>query len=91
MLVLTRKPGESIVLGNNIKVMVVEIAPGVVRLGIDAPREVSILRAELHGEVQGENLRSMGKERLPNDLLGSLRGRATGRGKPPKNRPDRDR
>lgn len=92
MLVLTRKPGESIVLGNNIRVIVVEIAPGVVRLGIEAPREVSIVRAELHGAVEGENLRSLGKDTLPKDLLGSLRGRVKrGTNKPPRHRPGGER
>ena len=68
MLVLTRKQGESIVVGNQIRVKVVEISPGVVRLGIEAPREVSIVRAELHREVEGENLRSVAGDAPPASL-----------------------
>jgi carbon storage regulator len=58
VLVLSRKLGESLVVGNNIRVVVVEINGGVVRLGIEAPREVSILRAEIHGEIEDQNLRA---------------------------------
>lgn len=47
MLVLTRKMNESIVIGDNIKVMIVGIRGGHVRLGIEAPPEVTVLRDEL--------------------------------------------
>jgi len=48
MLVLTRKPGESIVIGSDIVVKVLEAGPGKVRIGIEAPRNVHVLRGELH-------------------------------------------
>ena len=47
MLVLTRKIGEKIVIGNNVTVTVVRSEDGRVRLGIDAPGDVRILRGEL--------------------------------------------
>lgn len=47
MLVLSRKVGESIVIGNNIEVRVTAIAGNRVRIGIQAPDDVSILRGEL--------------------------------------------
>jgi carbon storage regulator len=47
MLVLTRKLGESIRVGDNISITVVEIERGKIRLGIDAPREVPVFREEL--------------------------------------------
>jgi carbon storage regulator len=47
MLVLTRKPGEKIVIGGNITVVVCELEGNKVRLAIDAPRDVRILRGEL--------------------------------------------
>ncbi len=47
MLVLSRKQWDSIVIDGNIKVTVVEVKGNVVRLGIEAPKEVSILRSEL--------------------------------------------
>jgi len=47
MLVLSRKTGESIVIGNDVEVKVVAIEGNRIRIAIDAPREVSILRGEL--------------------------------------------
>ncbi|MDG4813617.1 carbon storage regulator CsrA [Hydrogenovibrio sp. 3SP14C1] len=47
MLVLTRRAGETLMIGDNIKVTVVGIKSGQVRLGIEAPKEVQIQREEL--------------------------------------------
>ena len=47
MLVLSRKMGEKILIGDQISVAVVRIAPGVVRIGIEAPPGVPIVREEL--------------------------------------------
>ena len=47
MLILQRKPGESLVIGNDITVSIVSVENGRVQLAIDAPREVPILRSEL--------------------------------------------
>ena len=47
MLVLSRKPGERIIIGDDITVTVVRIGPNTVRLGIDAPAHLNIVREEL--------------------------------------------
>lgn len=47
MLVLCRKPGESLLIGKDIKVTVVRIGPNTVRLGIEAPSRMNIVREEL--------------------------------------------
>jgi carbon storage regulator len=47
MLVLSRKPGERILIGDNISITVVRIAPGIVRIGVEAPDGLPILREEL--------------------------------------------
>lgn len=47
MLVLTRKPGEQIVIGGNVVITVLKIGPGRVKLGIKAPDDVDITRTEL--------------------------------------------
>lgn len=52
MLVLGRKPGEYVVIGDNIKVKVVKSEDGHLRLAIDAPREVNIVRGEVYEEEQ---------------------------------------
>jgi carbon storage regulator len=58
MLVLARRPGERIVLAKDIIVTVVAVQGGTVRLGIEAPREVSVLRSELitAGQAQAQAL-----------------------------------
>ena len=47
MLVLSRKTGEKIRIGDNVTVTIVRIGPNNVRLGIDAPRDLNIIREEL--------------------------------------------
>ena len=56
MLVLTRRPGESIVVGEDIVITVIEIKGGQVRIGIDAPRSVEVYREEIYEQVRQENL-----------------------------------
>ncbi|MCC7105648.1 MAG: carbon storage regulator CsrA [Chloroflexi bacterium] len=55
MLVLTRRPGEAILIGPDVEVVVLSADPQQVRLGIRAPREVAVLRRELLQQVQTEN------------------------------------
>lgn len=62
MLVLTRKVGESVIVGNSIRVQVVELSSGSVRLGFDAPSEVSIYREEIYNEIAAANLEAAGDE-----------------------------
>ena len=54
MLVLTRKVGEELVIGDNITVKIVEITSGKVRIAIDAPREVKVDRKEVHDKKELE-------------------------------------
>ena len=53
MLVLSRKVGERILIGDNISVTVVRIAPGIVRIGIDAPAQLPVMREELKENAPG--------------------------------------
>ena len=55
MLILSRKIDESILLGDDIRVKVISIDKGIVKLGIDAPNHVSILREELKLAVEDSN------------------------------------
>lgn len=55
MLVITRKKGESILIGDNIEITVVKTDEGAVKLSISAPKEVTILRKELYMEITEEN------------------------------------
>jgi len=67
MLVLTRKLDESIIIGENIVVKVVSVENGVVKLGIDAPKEVTILRNELLKDVKDMNIKAS-KDVEPKEL-----------------------
>lgn len=58
MLVLTRKVGEQIRIGEDILVTVLDMTKGNVRLGIEAPRQVSIHRHEVYERILDENLRA---------------------------------
>lgn len=55
MLVLSRKKDEKIIIGDQITVMVIEIRGDKVRLGIDAPKEVTVHRQEVYEAIQREN------------------------------------
>ena len=52
MLVLTRRPTESIIIAGNIKITVVSVGPGRVKLGIEAPADVRIDRQEIHDKIE---------------------------------------
>ena len=56
MLVLSRKANESIMIGQDIKVEVLEIRGNVVRLGIKAPREISVVRSELRERLVADEI-----------------------------------
>jgi len=58
MLVLSRRVGESVVIGDEVTVTVLEVRGDVVRIGIDAPRSVSVHRAELLQELADSNQES---------------------------------
>jgi len=55
MLILTRRPGESIAIGDDVLVSVIEVSRTRVRIGIEAPQHVLILRQELREAVKEEN------------------------------------
>ena len=58
MLVLTRRAGESIVIGNEIVVTIVEVRSGQVRLGIQAPRHIEVHRHEIYEQVREANIKA---------------------------------
>lgn len=55
MLIITRKKGESLMIGDDIEIIVSKIDDGSVKIGIKAPRNIEILRKELYEEVEQEN------------------------------------
>lgn len=67
MLVLARKKNESIVINGNIKIVVAQIQGGIVRLGVEAPKEVPVHRKEVYAKLNvkraEKNLNSMNGDR----------------------------
>jgi carbon storage regulator len=59
MLVIGRKKGESLLIGEDIEITIIKIENGSVKIAINAPKEVGILRKELYKEVTDENQRAM--------------------------------
>ncbi|KUO74766.1 MAG: carbon storage regulator [Clostridia bacterium BRH_c25] len=58
MLVLTRKSNESILIGDDIEIVIVEVSEDKVKIGINAPRSTKIFRKELLKQVEDENIKS---------------------------------
>ena len=56
MLVLSRKINQSIVIGDNIEIMLVDIRGDQIKLGINAPKNVRIFRKEVYEEIESQNL-----------------------------------
>lgn len=72
MLVLTRKIGENIRIGNDIVLSVVECSHGCVKLGITAPLSVPIYREELYKRIVEENRASLIKDDMDVNLFNNL-------------------
>ena len=63
MLVLSRKINESIMIGDQVEIKVLEIRDNHIKLGIIAPKNVSIHRQEVFAEIRDENVRAARQER----------------------------
>lgn len=75
MLILRRKAGESLMIGDEVKLTVVDVYEGGVRLAIDAPRSITILRSELIQAADANRDAVAGAEQSgPQELLGLLGG-----------------
>ena len=64
MLVLTRKSGEKLRIGKDIVISVVSKVRGPIKLGIEAPREVSVYREEIYQSVMNANRNSIAKKSI---------------------------
>lgn len=54
MLILTRRIGETLMVGDDVKVTVLNIQGGQVRIGVDAPKQVEVHREEIYKRIQAE-------------------------------------
>jgi carbon storage regulator len=69
MLVLARKPGEAIQIGDGITVHIVEIRGKQVRLGIEAPAEMPVHRIEIHERISARNVQTVDLPRHQNKAV----------------------
>ncbi len=65
MLILTRRVGETFIIGDDIKITVCSVRNGQVRIGIEAPKHVSIHRKEVYERIQREDSSEGDSEELP--------------------------
>jgi carbon storage regulator len=76
MLVLTRKLGESIRIGDNIVVKIVDLDNRQVKIGIEAPRNIAVNREEIYERIQNENVAaSSSQDEALKGIADALRGR----------------
>jgi carbon storage regulator len=70
MLIITRRPGEKIMLGDDTVIEVIEVSGSSVRIGIDAPRSIPVYREEIWRSVKEENAAAAQSDAavLPSDL-----------------------
>ncbi|MBU5436674.1 carbon storage regulator CsrA [Tissierella sp. MSJ-40] len=62
MLILARKKDEAIIIDGNIEIRIVDIEDGKVKIGIEAPKNIDIMRKELYKRIQEENLAAVNTE-----------------------------
>ncbi len=72
MLVLSRKVGDAIMLGTDIEIKILEIHGAEIKLGIDAPKSVTILRKEICDDIKKQN-KNAAKVFVPKDLKNILK------------------
>ena len=75
MLVLTRKKGQSINIGDNIRIVLKEVTGDTVRIGIEAPAEIAVYRSEIYLAIQKENREALASR----DLLAELKAMSSGK------------
>lgn len=74
MLVFTRKKDESLIIGNEIEVTILNIGNGTVKVGINAPRHISVHRHEVYEAIKRENLAASQSQIPKIDILKKLLG-----------------
>jgi carbon storage regulator len=79
MLILTRKLGESILIGDDIKVTFLEIRGKQIRVGIEAPKSVTVHREEIYEVIREQNIEAARDTGIPVSNLSDVWGQLAGR------------
>jgi len=69
VLVISRKTDETILLGDDIEIKVISVDNNTVKLGISAPKDISILRKEIYEKIKEENIKAISKKSNLSNLL----------------------
>jgi carbon storage regulator len=77
MLILSRKPGESIVIDGRIVVKIIRLEGDIVKLGIEAPKEVPVHRQEVYDEIQRNNQEALTESHAALPRLSSVKNKST--------------
>jgi carbon storage regulator len=72
MLVLSRKVNQSIMVGDNVRIVVVGVDRDQVKLGIEAPREISVHRSEIYEEIQRANLSAASAAKMQTEVTATV-------------------
>jgi carbon storage regulator len=72
MLILTRKLGESIAIGDNIRITFLDLNGKQLRIGIEAPRNIAVHRDEIYQIIQEQNLQAAASDITLSDVWGRL-------------------
>lgn len=70
MLIITRRPGEKVMLGDDVVIEVIEVSGSSVRIGISAPKSIPVYREEIYSAVKAENAAAAASDaaQLPDEL-----------------------
>jgi len=72
MLVLTRKKGQALMIGDDIEITVLETQGDQIRIGIKAPKDITVLRKELYLDIQEENRQALQSDKSALDDLARI-------------------
>lgn len=72
MLIITRRPGEKVMVGDDVVIEVLEMSGSSVRIGISAPKSIPVYREEIYSAVKAENAAAAASDiaQLPDELAG---------------------
>ena len=70
MLIITRRPGEKVIVGDDVVIEVIEVSGSSVRIGINAPKSIPVYREEIYSAVKAENTAAASADasQLPDEL-----------------------
>lgn len=85
MLVLTRKKGQALMIGNDVELFVIDVQGDQVRIGIKAPKNITVHRKEVYDEIRNENVSAVLPAKMDIEKLNLKLSEKDGKQKPKEN------